>query len=95
MAFSVISFLQCIVFLVILLNINLHSTFAGSEKPSDPQSFLDSIEAEVCDTNCTKCADGTWTQCSSGCTCAPLGNSRVGLCINIGGYDFPTPEAEV
>ncbi|XP_040066625.2 evasin P1074-like [Ixodes scapularis] len=95
MAFNVITFLQMTVFVVILFSINLHSTSAGSEESSDPYSFLNSIEVEVCDTNCTKGADGVWSKCNGGCKCAPLGNSTEGLCVNIGDFDFPSPEAEV
>ncbi|KAM7303460.1 evasin P1074-like [Ixodes scapularis] len=69
MAFNVITFLQLAVFVVIILNINLHSVSAGLKESSGSQSSDNSLKAEFCDTNCTVKTDGKWTGCSGDCFC--------------------------
>uniref|UniRef100_A0A090X978 Putative secreted protein n=1 Tax=Ixodes ricinus TaxID=34613 RepID=A0A090X978_IXORI len=95
MAFNVITFLQFVVFVAIVFNINIHLTSAGSKQPSAHNSSVDSIKAEFCKTNCTKGSDGAWSVCSEDCLCVRVGNSTAGRCMNlVGDYDYPTKEAE-
>ncbi|KAM7303459.1 evasin P1074-like [Ixodes scapularis] len=95
MAFNVITFLQLAVFVVIILNINLHSVSAGLKESSGPQSSDNSLKAEFCDTNCTVKTDGKWTGCSGDCFCVHIGNKKEGRCMRLDGdYDYSSTGPE-